>query len=350
VNPYPKPRKVSPGTVIGYAEFLEPDDITPVGADVAVLNTTTEVHTSSDPAPGLRQNPLSTLDVDPLGDNDSPSEGEFLDDEFDSFDACLDFGYHDSEFFVFPDTPGLDKARQQNISKVASAGRDTVSDQPAWTQLPLDHLTADQIAQLTTMLNNFPGLFSGNKFTVGAVPGVQHRIETTTSDPVCVRQWRLPQVTKEVIRAECDQMLAQGVIEHSSSPWLSPVVLVHKRDGSHHFCVDYRAVNKVTTPDTYPLPRVDDILDSLSGRMWFTVLDSRSAYWAISVHPDDHPKTAFTDGNRLFQFCRLPFGLSTAPTTFQRTMNIVLASVLGHHTLAYLDDVVIASSSFDSHL
>jgi len=83
--------------------------------------------------------------------------------------------------------------------------------------------------------------------------------------------------------------------------------------------------------------------------MWFTVLDSRSAYWAISVHPDDRPKTTFTDGKRLFQFCRLPFGLSTAPT-FQRTMNIVLASVLGHHTLAYLDDVVIVSSSFDGHL
>ncbi|ROT83386.1 hypothetical protein C7M84_023433 [Penaeus vannamei] len=129
MNPYPKPRKVSPGTVIGYAEFLEPDDITPVGADVAVLNTTTEVHTSSDPAPGLRQNPSSTLDVDPLGDNDSPSEGEFLDDEFDSFDACLNFGYQDSEFFVFPDTLALDKARQQDISKVASAGRDTPPDQ-----------------------------------------------------------------------------------------------------------------------------------------------------------------------------------------------------------------------------
>jgi len=303
VNPYPKPRKVSPGTVIGYAEFLEPDDITPVGGDVAVLSTMpSSVNAESDLDPGLRQNPSSTLDMDPLGDNDSPSEGEFLDDEFDSFDACLDFGYQDSEFFVFPDTPALDKAHQQDTSRVASAGGDTVSNQPAWTQLPLDHLTADQVAQLTTMLNNFPGLFSGDKFTVGAVPGVQHRIETTTSDPVCVRQWRLPQVTKEVIRAECDQML----VTHPQKGWLTPF-------------------------------------------LWFTVLDSRSAYWAISVHPDDRPKTTFTDGKRLFQFCRLPFGLSTAPT-FQRTMNIVLASVLGRHTLAYLEDVVIASSSFDGHL
>ncbi|ROT64667.1 hypothetical protein C7M84_017385 [Penaeus vannamei] len=126
VNPYPKPRKVSPGTVIGYAEFLEPDEITPVGGDVAVLNTTPS-------------------NVDPLGDNDSPSEGEFLDDEFDNFDACLDFGYQDSEFFVFPDTPALDKAHQQDTSRMASAGGDTVTNQPAWTQLPLDHLTADQL-------------------------------------------------------------------------------------------------------------------------------------------------------------------------------------------------------------
>jgi len=145
-------------------------------------------------------------------------------------------------------------------------------------------------------------------------------------------------------------MLTQGVIEPSSSPWLSPVVLVKKRDGTHQFCVDYRGLNRVTTPDAYPLPRIDEILDSLTGRTWFTVLDSRSAYWAISVHPDDRQKTAFTDGYRLLQFRRLPFGLSTAPTTFQRTMNVVLASVLGRHTLAYLDDVVVASASFSEHL
>nr|XP_027235998.1 uncharacterized protein LOC113827302 [Penaeus vannamei] len=145
-------------------------------------------------------------------------------------------------------------------------------------------------------------------------------------------------------------MLTQGVIEPSSSPWLSPVVLVKKRDGTRRFCVDYRALNRVTTPNAYPLPRIDEMLDSLTERTWFTVLDSRSAYWAISVHPDDRQKTAFSDGHRLLQFRRLPFGLSTAPTTFQRTMNVVLASVLGRHTLAYLDDVVIASASFSEHL
>jgi len=133
---------------------------------------------------------------------------------------------------------------------------------------------------------------------------------------------------KEVVCMDCDCMLAQGVIEPSSSPWISPVVLVRKKDGSHRFCVDYRGLNRVTTPDTYPLPRIDEMLDSLSGRAWFTVLDSQSAYWAISVHPDDRQKTAFSDGHRLLQFRRLPFGLSTAPTTFQLTMNVVLASVV----------------------
>lgn len=163
---------------------------------------------------------------------------------------------------------------------------------------------------------------------MGHVPGVQHRIITTRDTPVCVRQWRLPQKMKEVVCMDCDCMLAQGVIEPSSSPWISPVVLVRKKDGSHRFCVDYRGLNWVTTPDTHPLPRIDEMLDSLSGRAWFTVLDSRSAYWAISVHPDDRQKTAFSDGHRLLQFRRLPFGLSTAPTTFQLTMNVVLASVV----------------------
>lgn len=114
--------------------------------------------------------------------------------------------------------------------------------------------------QLRGALGCFPNLFSGDKFTVGAVPKVQHCIRTSTDVPICVRQWRIPQATKDAIRKECDQMLAQGVIKPSTSPWLSPVVLVSKKDGTHRFCVDYRGLNKVTTPDAYPLPRTDDIL------------------------------------------------------------------------------------------
>lgn len=126
-------------------------------------------------------------------------------------------------------------------------------------------------------------------------------------------------------------MLADGIIEPSKSTWLSPVVLIKKKDGGIRFCVDYRNMNKMTVIDTYPMPQLDQSLDDLSGKQWFTALDACSANWTIEVEPQDRPKTAFSDGYRLFQFRRMPFGLATAPSTFQRAIVAVLSPVLGRH-------------------
>lgn len=102
--------------------------------------------------------------------------------------------------------------------------------------------------------------------------------------------------------------------------------------------------------DAYPMPRLDQTIDELSGTKWFTVLDAKSAYWTVEVEPEDRPKTAFSDGFRLFHFQRMPFGLATAPSTFQRAINAVLSPALGKHALANLDDVVVYSKSFEEHL
>jgi len=222
---------------------------------------------------------------------------------------------------------------------------DTTSDAPDFS-----HLLEEQQQELNQLLEQFQELFDGGEETVGHIPGIRHQIDTGDAKPVCVRQWRLPQSTKETIRQQCDSMLQSGVIEPSCSPWLSPVVLVKKKDGSLRFCVDYRGLNAVTKKDTYPLPRIDALIDELGPTDTFTTLDARAAYWAVEVEPSDRPKTAFSDGYRLFHFCRLPFGLSTAPTTFQRTMNVLLSPVLGKHTLCYLDDIVIYSRGFRQHL
>ena len=140
------------------------------------------------------------------------------------------------------------------------------------------------------------------------------------------------------------------MIKPSTSPWASPIVLVQKKDGSTWFCVDYRKVNNVTRKDAYPLPRVDDILDTLAGSQWFSTLDLISGYWQVEVKEEDREKTAFCTPDGLFEFEVMPFGLCNAPATFQRLMELVLAGLQWMTCLVYLDDVIVTGKTFEEHL
>jgi len=213
----------------------------------------------------------------------------------------------------------------------------------------LDHLSPAQQAKLKAVLLSHKSVFGGRKSDVDVVPGIYHYIPTGDAAPTVTRQWRLPQSAKQVIKEECKKMLESKVIEPSTSPWMSPIVLVKKKDDSVHFCIDFRALNSVTTSDSYPLPRMEELIDELGSNRVFSVLDARSAYWSIELNPSDRPKTAFSDGTYLWQFRRMPYGLKTAGATYQRMINFVLSPVLSRHTLAYLDDVVVYSANFDEH-
>ena len=126
-------------------------------------------------------------------------------------------------------------------------------------------------------------------------------------------------------------MLAQGVIEPATCEWASPIVMVPKPDGSLRFCVDYRKLNSITVPDTYPLPRMDECIDSLEEAAIFTTLDCNSGYWQIPVDPADRDKTTFTSHYGIYRFIRLPFGLRNAPGAFQRAVDIILSEVKWKH-------------------
>ncbi|KAM0724690.1 Retrovirus-related Pol polyprotein from transposon 17.6 [Formica fusca] len=143
-----------------------------------------------------------------------------------------------------------------------------------------------------------------------------------------------------------EEMKSQGVIEESQSPWVSPVVLVRKKDGTIRFCVDFRKLNMVTIKDSYPLPRIDEILDQLAGNSWFSTLDLKSGYWQLKLRPEDKEKTAFSFGRGLWQFTVMPFGLCNAPATFERLMERVLRNLLSKICLVYLDDIIIYGKSF----
>jgi hypothetical protein len=147
--------------------------------------------------------------------------------------------------------------------------------------------------------------------------------------PVKQRARRLgPEKEREVEKQVCD-LAKHGLIEPGSGAWSSPVVLVRKKDNSWRFCIDYRKLNEVTIKDAYPLPRIDESLDALSGSKYFSTLDLLSGYWQVTLDDDARDKSAFVTRNGLWRWKVLPFGLTSAPSTFERLMEKCYEAFIG---------------------
>ncbi|XP_063041160.1 uncharacterized protein LOC134436063 [Engraulis encrasicolus] len=196
-------------------------------------------------------------------------------------------------------------------------------------------------------------LVDRNRDVFSSLPGhtevTQHEIRTIPGRTVTQRPYRVPEARKVAIKEEVKKMLELGVIEESRSAWASPIVLVPKPDGSVRFCNDYRKLNEVSEFDAYPMPRVDDLVDALGQARFLTTLDLTKGCWQVPLTPGSKKKTAFATPEGLYQYTRLPFGLHGAPATFQRLMDRVLAPHK-KYAAAFLDDVVIQSPDWDSHL
>ncbi|KAL5473550.1 hypothetical protein EMCRGX_G028043 [Ephydatia muelleri] len=241
----------------------------------------------------------------------------------------------------------------QNISAVTEHIPLSQGDQEAlWSMVCKvgDHLNDGEKELVFHLLMEYADVFAFNSGQIGRTNILKHRIDTGNTPPVHLLPRRIPQSRREEMAKLVKDMLEQGAIQQSDSPWSSPVVLVKKKDGSVRFCVDYRKVNSVTRKDAYPLPRVDDTLDTLAGSRLFTTLDLASGYWQVEVAEEDQPKTAFTTPEGLFQFRVMPFGLCNAPATFQRLMDRVLGGLKWSSCLVYLDDIIIVGTSFSEHL
>ena len=204
--------------------------------------------------------------------------------------------------------------------------------------------------ELKRLVHRYSAVFARDEFDLGNFTAIEHHIDTAEASPIKQKMRRTPLSFAAEEKAHLDKMERAGVIQPSQSEWASAPVLVRKRDGGVRWCIDYRALNSVTRKDVYPLPNIEECLDTLAGNTWFSKLDANSAYWQVRISDQDRRRTAFTTKYGLYEFIRMGFGLCNAPATFSRAMDLVLRGLNWDVVLAFLDDIVVLGRSFQDHL
>lgn len=214
-----------------------------------------------------------------------------------------------------------------------------------------DHLNHGERRRLIYLLNRFKSAFQLEGQPLGRYAGVQHVVDVGDARPIRQRPRQVPYAQRDEIQQQVAKMLGEGIVRPSCSPWSSPVVLAKKKDGTWRFCIDYRRLNEVTRKDASPLPRIQEVLDRLSGSSWFTSLDLAAGYHQIEMHPGDREKTAFsTPQGGHYEYLVMPFGLTNAPATFQRAMDILLSGLPFHICMCYIDDIIVHGKTFGEAL
>lgn len=225
------------------------------------------------------------------------------------------------------------------------SGRLRNSESLARLEAMLAHLSLVQRSELVKLIEGFPQLF-------GDVPSctswIEHDIDVGDASPIRQRFYRLSPDKRKALDSEVSYMVEHGIAAPSSSSWASPCVLVPKSDGSPRFCTDMRKVNAVTKSDSFPLPRMEDCVDLVGSAKFVSKFDLLKGYWQVPLSERAREIASFITPSGLYSYSVMPFGLKNAPATFQRLMNRVVAGLEG--CSVYLDDLVVFSDSWDSHL
>ena len=204
--------------------------------------------------------------------------------------------------------------------------------------------------RLSEILIKHQSTFSKDDYDLGCTHLATHHIDTADAKPIRMPPRRVPLSFVGKDKSAIEKMEKRGAIRPSASPWAAPIVLVWKKNGDARVCSDYRKLNEVTVKDAFPLPRISDCLDAVSGSVFFSTMDLTSGFNQIPVAPEDIHKTAFVTRHGLFECPVMPFGLTNAPATFQRVMELALQGLQWSTCLIYLDDVIVFGHTMEEHL
>ena len=215
----------------------------------------------------------------------------------------------------------------------------------------LAHWSSENAVAVRELVLAYHDVFALESNKLGCTGAIEHKIFIENDEPYKERFWHIPPPLLEEVRASLRDMLEAGAIHPSQSPWCNTVVLVWKKDGTLWFCVDFRCLNVHMKKDSYPLPWIQEALESMVGYAHFSSIDFKSGFWQIKTAPESQQHMAFTVGNLgFYEFTCMPFGLCNALATFQHLMQNTLGELNLTYCVIYLDDVIVFSHMEEEHL
>nr|CAD2143860.1 unnamed protein product [Meloidogyne enterolobii] len=208
----------------------------------------------------------------------------------------------------------------------------------------------NDLEKLKRLCEEFSDIFSKNQYDLGSYTAGEFDIITTTQDPVAVGPRKTPFKYREELHKHIDQLTKAGVMVESDTPWLTPFVIVQKKDGGIRPCLDFRKLNEITVPDHYPLPRLEVIMEKVGNCNYYSSLDLASGYLQIKLTENASRKCGVITEDNVYQMTHMPFGLKNATAAFSRAMANVLSGL--EHVISYVDDILIYTKShdFEEHL
>lgn len=228
---------------------------------------------------------------------------------------------------------------------------ETLIEEELFGKFEISNLPKDILKGLKILLKQYTHIFDWNNDTMGHTNLVQHKIVVEKDTlPISHRPYRMSPIEADYLQKELDKYCKLGIITPSNSPWAAPVILVKKKNGEYRMVIDYRKLNAVTKKDSYPLPRIDDLLDTLGKAKIFSALDMRAGFHQVPLEEGSKELTAFTTKYGTYHYNMLPMGLVNSPATFQRLIDLCFRPLINKCLVAYIDDLNVYSNNYYEHL